>query len=188
MSSSCDSLKSVVMCGWVSAEPSASGCAVIASLPSGRTRRLSFSMPRRMPFSVVGERARSRSWILFKRECLSVRAPKVTEGLFRFVMPAPGAVLFSERCDHCGDKLILGPTFFIRIDAGAHDHQIVAGHDRHVLALVARGGKRTGGPTPRPVPQPEMRAGAPLAPNRRAPGGRRGGEIVTPPPHPPPAP
>src|SRR5438874_234769 len=49
MSSSCDSEKSVVMCGCVSAEPSACGCGVCASVPSGRTRRLSFSMPRRMP-------------------------------------------------------------------------------------------------------------------------------------------
>src|SRR5260221_533138 len=31
MSSSCDSLKSVVMCGWVSGEPSAAGCGVSAS-------------------------------------------------------------------------------------------------------------------------------------------------------------
>ena len=47
ISSSWLSLKSVVMFGWVSAEPSATGCGVSASEPSARTRRLSFSMPRR---------------------------------------------------------------------------------------------------------------------------------------------
>ena len=35
ISSSCDSLKSVVMCGCVRARPSASGCGVSASIPSG---------------------------------------------------------------------------------------------------------------------------------------------------------
>jgi len=48
------SLKSVVMCGCLSAEPSARGCGVKASAPSGRTRRLSFSIPRRMLFSHRG--------------------------------------------------------------------------------------------------------------------------------------
>ena len=60
-SSGCDSLKSVVMRGCVSAEPSAAGCGVSASCPSGRTRRLSFSMPRRMPRSASGDSARRRS-------------------------------------------------------------------------------------------------------------------------------
>jgi hypothetical protein len=49
ISSSCDSLKSVVMCGCVSAAPSAAGCGVSASVPSGCARRPSRSMPRRMP-------------------------------------------------------------------------------------------------------------------------------------------
>src|SRR5436190_1851891 len=48
MSSSCASLKSVVMRGCVSGEPSPAGWGVAARLPSGRTRRLSFSIPRRM--------------------------------------------------------------------------------------------------------------------------------------------
>src|SRR5262245_41132645 len=61
MSSSCASLKSVVMCGWVSAEPSCGGCGVVASAPSGRTRRLSFSMPRRSPARTAGASAR-RGW------------------------------------------------------------------------------------------------------------------------------
>src|SRR3989441_2634271 len=64
MSSSCDSEKSVVMCGCVRVAPSAGGCSVSASVPSGRTRRLSFSMPRRMPrrFSgiLIGKAERSR--------------------------------------------------------------------------------------------------------------------------------
>ena len=49
MSSSCDSLKSVVMRGCVSAEPSPGGCGVSASVPSAWTRRPSFSRPRRRP-------------------------------------------------------------------------------------------------------------------------------------------
>ena len=61
MSSSCDSLKSVVMRGWVSAEPSCAGCGVVASAPSGRTRRLSFSMPRRRPVNTSRGNASSRS-------------------------------------------------------------------------------------------------------------------------------
>src|SRR4051812_31794824 len=64
ISSSCDSEKSVVMCGCVSAEPSACGCGVCASVPSGRTRRLSFSMPRRMPRTALSGSARSRSGTL----------------------------------------------------------------------------------------------------------------------------
>src|SRR5687768_1207360 len=50
MSSSWLSLKSVVMFGCVSGEPSAAACGVVASAPSGRVRSDSFSMPRRMPF------------------------------------------------------------------------------------------------------------------------------------------
>ena len=64
MSSSCDSLKSVVMCGCVSAEPSAAGCGVSASAAVGRARRLSFSMPRRMPCSVDGGIAPRRAFKL----------------------------------------------------------------------------------------------------------------------------
>ena len=55
-----DSLKSVVMCGWVSGAPSSAGCGVRASMPSGRTRRLSFSSPRRMPPTRSAVRAASR--------------------------------------------------------------------------------------------------------------------------------
>src|SRR6185295_18320711 len=54
MSSIRASLKSVVTWEWVSAEPSAAGCGVTASAPTGRTRRLSFSMPRRMPAAKAG--------------------------------------------------------------------------------------------------------------------------------------
>ena len=61
MSSSCASEKSVVMCGCVSAEPSAGGCGVAASAPSGRVRRLSFSMPRRSAARTAGDGASSRS-------------------------------------------------------------------------------------------------------------------------------
>ena len=48
MNSNNDSEKSVVMLGCFNAEPSATGWGVCASLPSGVTRKLSFSMPRRM--------------------------------------------------------------------------------------------------------------------------------------------
>src|SRR3954471_16852442 len=40
------------MCGCVRAAPRATGCGVSARLPPGRARRLSFSMPRRMPRNV----------------------------------------------------------------------------------------------------------------------------------------
>ena len=66
ISSSCDSLKSVVMCGCVSAEPSAAGCGVSASAPPGSARRLSFSMPRRMPRSRSGVNLAMRSSMRFK--------------------------------------------------------------------------------------------------------------------------
>src|SRR5512147_697267 len=46
MSSGCDSQKSVVINGCVSAEPSPTGCAAWDRLPFGRTRKLSFSIPR----------------------------------------------------------------------------------------------------------------------------------------------
>ena len=59
-SSTCDSLKSVVMFGCVSGEPSSLGCGVSASLPSGSVRRLSFSTPRSMP-------ARRSAVIVFNR-------------------------------------------------------------------------------------------------------------------------
>ena len=49
ISSSWLSLKSVVTCGCVSGDPSAAGCGVVASVPSACARRLSFSIPRRMP-------------------------------------------------------------------------------------------------------------------------------------------
>src|SRR5450759_1954851 len=61
MSSTCDSLKSMVMWGWVSAEPSRAGCGVVASEPSGCTRRLSFSIPRRRLFSTSRGSALRRS-------------------------------------------------------------------------------------------------------------------------------
>src|SRR5262245_8851473 len=57
ISSSCDSLKSVVMCGWVSAAPSSRACGDSASAPDGVARRLSFSMPRRSPSSASRARA-----------------------------------------------------------------------------------------------------------------------------------
>src|SRR6185369_9931442 len=67
MSSSCASLKSVVTWGCVSAAPSRMGCDAMESAPSARTRRLSFSMPRRRPLSVDAESAptpaaSSRAW------------------------------------------------------------------------------------------------------------------------------
>ena len=46
MSSSCASLKSVVIQEWVKAEPRASGCGVSERSPEPLQRRLSFSMPR----------------------------------------------------------------------------------------------------------------------------------------------
>ena len=61
INSSCDSLKSVVTSGCVSAEPSGAGCGVVASVPSGRTRRLSFSMPRLSPASTSRGSAFTRS-------------------------------------------------------------------------------------------------------------------------------
>src|SRR5665647_1769822 len=66
-SSICDSLKSVVMFGCVSAEPRAAGCGVSARPPPGRVRRLSFSIPRRMPRSWSGVSA-------FRRSCMSAPA------------------------------------------------------------------------------------------------------------------
>jgi hypothetical protein len=42
------------ICVWVSGEPSAAGCGELASEPSGPTRRLSFSMPRRRLLSTSG--------------------------------------------------------------------------------------------------------------------------------------
>jgi len=67
MSSSCDSLKSVVMCGCVSADPSCRGCGLVASVPSGRTRRLSFSMPRESVASASRGNAANRSVASVKR-------------------------------------------------------------------------------------------------------------------------
>src|SRR4051812_35623944 len=49
------------MCGWVSADPKAWGCGVMAKPPSCVARRLSFSMPRRIPFSRCGGRAARRA-------------------------------------------------------------------------------------------------------------------------------
>ena len=46
MNSNRASEKSVVIDGWVSAEPNASGWLVCASMPFWSARRLSFSMPR----------------------------------------------------------------------------------------------------------------------------------------------
>ncbi len=65
------SLKSVVMCGCLSAEPSDAGCGVSASAPSGRTRSDSFSIPRFRPFSTAGGSADRRS---FKLEEAFVKA------------------------------------------------------------------------------------------------------------------
>jgi len=56
------SLKSVVMCGCLSAEPSAAGCGVSASAPSGRTRRDSFSIPRFKPVRTAGGSTEMRSF------------------------------------------------------------------------------------------------------------------------------
>jgi hypothetical protein len=53
MNSSSASEKSVVMLGWVKAEPRPTGCGVCASLPLASTRRLSFSSPRRIPVRVA---------------------------------------------------------------------------------------------------------------------------------------
>ena len=53
------------------AEPSAAGCGVSASAPSGRTRRDSFSIPRFKPFSTAGGSAEKRS---FKLEEAFVKA------------------------------------------------------------------------------------------------------------------
>ncbi len=79
MSSSCDSLKSVVMCGCVSAEPSAFGCGVAARRPSGRTRSDSFSMPRRIPLSVAAPIMRTspeaRSFIEYNRNLPHAAGP-----------------------------------------------------------------------------------------------------------------
>ena len=49
MNSSSASEKSVVIFGWVSADPSTLGCGVLARWPLASTLRLSFSMPRAMP-------------------------------------------------------------------------------------------------------------------------------------------
>ena len=46
MSSSCASLKSVVIQEWVKAEPRPTGCGVSERSPEPLQRRLSFSMPR----------------------------------------------------------------------------------------------------------------------------------------------
>src|SRR5574340_203070 len=61
MSSSCDSLKSVVMCGCVNAAPSAAGWGVVASEPSSRTRRPSRSTPRKRPPRISGVSAARRA-------------------------------------------------------------------------------------------------------------------------------
>src|SRR3954469_22300245 len=60
--------KSVVICSFVSAEPSARGCAVPARSPFGVTRRDSFSTPLRPPWRICGspllisaERRRSKT-------------------------------------------------------------------------------------------------------------------------------
>lgn len=50
MNSSKDSLKSVVICGWVKADPRLDGCGALESVPLGSTLKDSLSIPRRMPF------------------------------------------------------------------------------------------------------------------------------------------
>ena len=96
ISSSCDSLKSVVMCGCVSAEPSAAGCGVSARLPPGSARRLSFSMPRRMPSRRSGdERGKSGLEVAHVgKRCLwcrakLARAPKTCIRQAKCVAPPP---------------------------------------------------------------------------------------------------
>ena len=54
MSSSCASLKSVVIQEWVKAEPRASGCGVRERSPAPLQRKLSFSMPRLSPATQDG--------------------------------------------------------------------------------------------------------------------------------------
>ena len=76
----CDSLKSVVMFGLASAEPSASGCGVRASVPLGSTRRLSFSMPRRIPFRRSAGSARRRSCKLVKPALPEIRGVDGSRG------------------------------------------------------------------------------------------------------------
>src|SRR5574337_685727 len=58
------------MCGCVSAAPSARGCGVIASCPFACTRRLSFSMPRRMPSNRSGLRRARRCSIVLMESAL----------------------------------------------------------------------------------------------------------------------
>ena len=70
ISSTWDSLKSVVMRGCVSGAPSARGCGRMDRLPSAVARRLSFSRPRAIPRSVAGSmadrRVRSESVIRYR--------------------------------------------------------------------------------------------------------------------------
>ena len=80
ISSSWDSLKSVVTVSCVSAEPSAVGRGVNASEASfGSARRLSFSTPRRIPASRAGSRASSRFNQSLKTAPRSLWARKLTE-------------------------------------------------------------------------------------------------------------
>jgi hypothetical protein len=72
-----------------------------------------------------------------------------------------------ERAHNFSDQSVLHEAFPVRIDAGAHDHQIVARHNSDVLALVAGSGERPRGHAGHLVEQPELRTVAPLAFDRR---------------------
>src|SRR5262245_17699087 len=110
--SSWDSLKSVVMCGWVSAEPSASGCGVRASLPSACVRRLSFSRPRRMPCSVAGDSARRRSCRLLTLLSSCVIDPKGSRPgpLAPARVHGPGQTRDAQGCRNAGGTTTVGSS------------------------------------------------------------------------------
>src|SRR5688572_12242166 len=120
MSSSWLSLKSVVMCGWVSAAPKRSGCGVSASAPSGRTRRLSFSMPRLSPARAPAGRARRRSWSLTRKMLLLFLLGRVrrTEGA-RVALRAAHAL--DARVDGGGEPL-RDPAPVPGVEHRADDH------------------------------------------------------------------
>jgi len=57
------------------------------------------------------------------------------------------SALLTKRFDHVRDEAMMLPTLAIRVDAGAHDHQIMTGDHGHVLSFVTRGRERAGGHT-----------------------------------------
>ena len=67
-----------------------------------------------------------------------------------------------------GHQPVVGPALARGIDACTHDHQVVAGHDRHILAFVAGGRESACGHARHGVQQPELCPIAPLAGYRRA--------------------